>query len=161
MKALELDDSLSEAHASLAFSLDLFDWNWEAAEKEFRRAIELNPGYATAHHWYAWHLSEMGRNSEAIAEMRKAENLDPLSLIINADLAELLLIAHFPDESTEQSRKTIEMDPEFAFAHSQLAQAYLEKHMFAEAIADEFLKCAEASSGLSVGASAIPEQDLA
>jgi tetratricopeptide (TPR) repeat protein len=64
MKALELDDSLSEAHASLAFSLDLFNWNWEAAGKEFRRAIELNPGYPTADHWYAWHLSEMGRNSE-------------------------------------------------------------------------------------------------
>jgi tetratricopeptide (TPR) repeat protein len=134
MKALELDDSLGEAHASLAFCLDGFDWNFGAAEREFRRAIELNPGYATAHHWYSWHLSLLGQNSKAIAEMRKAENLDPLSLIINADLAELLLIAHFPDESIEQSRKTIEMDP--AFAHNQLAQAYLEKHMFAEAIAE-------------------------
>jgi TolB-like protein/DNA-binding winged helix-turn-helix (wHTH) protein/Tfp pilus assembly protein PilF len=136
MKALELDDNLGEAHASLAFCLDGFDWNFEAADREFRRAIELNPGYATAHHWYAWHLSLLGRNSEAIAEMRKAENLDPLSLIINADLAELLLIAHFPDESMDQSRKTIEMDPHFAFAHNQLAQAYLEKHMFSEAIAE-------------------------
>jgi TolB-like protein/DNA-binding winged helix-turn-helix (wHTH) protein/Tfp pilus assembly protein PilF len=136
MKALELDDNLGEAHASLAFCLDGFDWNFEAADREFRRAIELNPGYATAHHWYSWHLSLLGRNSEAIAEMRKAENLDPLSLIINADLAELLLIAHFPDESIDQSRKTIEMDPHFAFAHNQLAQAYLEKHMFSEAIAE-------------------------
>ena len=136
MKALELDDNLGEAHASLAFCLDGFDWNFEAADREFRRAIELNPGYATAHHWYSWHLSLLGRNSEAIAEMRKAENLDPLSLIINADLAELLLIAHFPDESIEQSRKTIEMDPDFAFAHNQLAQAYLEKHMFSEAIGE-------------------------
>src|SRR5271155_1980359 len=93
MKALELDDSLGEAHASLAFCLDGFDWNFEAADREFRRAIELNPGYATAHHWYAWHLSLLGRNTEALAEMRKAENLDPLSLIINSDLAELLLIA--------------------------------------------------------------------
>src|ERR1700739_4073430 len=124
MKALELDDSLGEAHASLAFCLDGFDWNFEAADREFRRAIELSPGYATGHHWYSWHLSLLGRNSEDIAEMTKAENLAPLSLIINADLAELLLIAHFPDESTEQSRKTIEMDPEFAFAHNQLAQAY-------------------------------------
>ena len=136
MKALELDDSLGEAHASLAFCLDGFDWNFEVADREFRRAIELNPGYATAHHWYSWHLSLLGRNSDAIAEMRKAENLDPLSLIINADLAELLLIAHLPDESIEQSRKTIEMDPQFAFAHNQLAQAYLEKHMFSEAIAE-------------------------
>jgi TolB-like protein/DNA-binding winged helix-turn-helix (wHTH) protein/Tfp pilus assembly protein PilF len=136
MKAVELDDSLGEAHASLAFSLDLFDWNWEAAEKEFRRAIELNPGYATAHHWYAWHLSVMGRNSEAIAEMKKAENLDPLSLIINADLAELLLIARFSDQSIQQSRKTLEMDPNFAVAHYDLGQALVQKHMYSEAIAE-------------------------
>jgi len=146
IQALDLDNTLSEAHTSLAFSLDLFDWNWEAAEKEFRRAIELNPGYATAHHWYGWHLSEMGRNSEAIAEMRKAENLDPLSLIINADLAELLLIAHFSDESIQQSRKTIEMDPNFALAHNQLAQAYLEKHMLRDAIT-ELQKAIQLSGG--------------
>jgi TolB-like protein/DNA-binding winged helix-turn-helix (wHTH) protein/Tfp pilus assembly protein PilF len=136
IKALELDSGLGEAHASLAFLLDGFDWNLEAGDREFRRAIELDPGYATGHHWYAWHLSLLGRNSEAIAEMRKAENLDPLSLIINADLAELLLIAHFPDESIQQSRKTIEMDPGFALAHNQLGQAYLEKHMNGEAIAE-------------------------
>jgi TolB-like protein/DNA-binding winged helix-turn-helix (wHTH) protein/Flp pilus assembly protein TadD len=136
MKALELDDSLSEAHNSLAFCLDGFDWDFESAGKEFRRAIELNPGYATAHHWYSWHLSLLGRNSDAVIEMRKAESLDPLSLIINADLAELLLIARLPDESIQQSRKTIEMDANFALAHNQLAQAYLEKRMFGEAIAE-------------------------
>jgi TolB-like protein/DNA-binding winged helix-turn-helix (wHTH) protein/Flp pilus assembly protein TadD len=146
MKALELDDRLSEAHTSLAFCLDGFDWDFEAAGKEFRRALEINPGYATARHWYAWHLSLIGRNSEAIAEMRTAENLDPFSLIINADLAELLLIAHSPDESVQQSRKTIEMDPGFALAHNQLAQAYLEKHMFAEAIA-ELQKAIQLSGG--------------
>ncbi len=146
IKALELDDSLGEAHASLAFCLDGFDWNFEAADREFRRAIELSPSYATGHHWYSWHLALLGRNSEAIAEMTKAENLDPLSLIINADLAELFLIAHFPDESTEQSRKTIEMDPNFAFGHNQLAQAYLQKHMFAEAIA-ELEKAIQISGG--------------
>jgi tetratricopeptide (TPR) repeat protein len=144
LKALELDENLSEAHTSLAFCLEGFDWNWDAAEKEFQRAIELNPGYATAHHWYAWHLSLLGRNSEAIGEMRKAENMDPLSLIINADLAELLAIAHFPDESIQQSRKTIEMDPGFALAHNQLAQAYLEKHMFGEAITELQKAIAEA-----------------
>jgi len=136
MKALQLDDSLSEAHTSLAFCLDGFDWNFEAAGKEFRRAIELNPGYATAHHWYAWHLILLGRSNEAVAEMRKAANLDPLSLIINADLAELLLIAHFPDESIQQSRKTIEMDAGFAMAHNQLAQGYLQKQMRSEAITE-------------------------
>ena len=136
IKALELDSTLGEAHNSLAFCLDGFDWDFDSAGKEFRRAIELNPSYATAHHWYAWHLSLLGRYDEAIAEMRKAENLDPLSLIINADLAELLVLAHSYDESIRQSRKTIEMDPNFALAHNQLAQAYLQKHMNHEAVAE-------------------------
>jgi len=136
IKALELDSSLGEAHNSLAFVLDGFDWDFDSAGKEFQRAIELNPGYATAHHWYAWHLSLLGRFDEAIVEMRKAENLDPLSLIINADLAELLGLAHSYDESIRQSRKTIEMDPNFALAHNQLAQAYLQKHMYDEAVAE-------------------------
>jgi TolB-like protein/DNA-binding winged helix-turn-helix (wHTH) protein/Flp pilus assembly protein TadD len=136
IKALELDSSLGEAHNSLAFILDGFDWDLDSGGKEFRRAIELNPGYATAHHWYAWHLSLLGRYDEAIAEMRKAENLDPLSLIINADLAELLVLAHSYDESIRQSRKTIEMDPNFALAHNQLAQAYLQKQIYDEAVAE-------------------------
>jgi tetratricopeptide (TPR) repeat protein len=136
IKALELDSTLGEAHNSLAFVLDGFDWNFDSAGKEFQRAIELNPGYATAHHWYAWHLSLLGRYDEAIAEMRKAENLDPLSLIINADLAELLVLAHSDDESIRQSRKTIEMDPNFALAHNQLGQAYLQKQMYDQAIAE-------------------------
>jgi TolB-like protein/DNA-binding winged helix-turn-helix (wHTH) protein/Flp pilus assembly protein TadD len=136
IKALELDSALGEAHNSLAFCLDGFDWDFDSAGKEFRRAIELNAGYATAHHWYAWHLGLLGRYDEAIVEMRKAENLDPLSLIINADLAELLLLAHSYDESIRQSRKTIEMDPNFAFAHNQLGQAYLQKRMPDQAIVE-------------------------
>jgi tetratricopeptide (TPR) repeat protein len=136
IKALELDSALGEAHNSLAFVLDGFDWDLDSGGKEFRRAIELSPGYATAHHWYAWHLSLLGRYDEAIAEMRQAENLDPLSLIINADLAELLVLAHSYDESILQSRKTIEMDPNFALAHIQLGQAYLQKQMYDQAIAE-------------------------
>jgi TolB-like protein/DNA-binding winged helix-turn-helix (wHTH) protein/Flp pilus assembly protein TadD len=135
-KALELDGALGEAHNSLAFCLDGFDWDFQSAGQEFRRAIELNPGYATAHHWYAWHLSLVGQNEEAIVEMKKAENLDPLSIIINADLAELLVLAHHYDESIRQSRKTIEMDPNFALAHNQLGQAYLQKQMLDEAITE-------------------------
>src|SRR5579862_8997218 len=145
MKALELDSTLGEAHNSLAFVLDGYDWDFDGAGKEFRRAIELNPGYATAHHWYAWHLSLLGQYHQAIDEMRKAENLDPLSLIINTDLAELLLLAHSYDESILQSRKTIEMDPNFALAHNQLAQAYLQKRMYEEAVAE--LKTAVQLSG--------------
>jgi TolB-like protein/DNA-binding winged helix-turn-helix (wHTH) protein/Tfp pilus assembly protein PilF len=146
IKALELDNTLGEAHTSLAFCLDGFDWDLAAGDKEFRRALELNPGYATGHQWYAWHLSLLGRHRDAIAEMRQAENLDPLSLIINADLAELLGIAHFYDESIQQSRKTIEMGPDFGLAHNHLAEAYLQKHMFEQAIAG-FQKAVQLSSG--------------
>jgi TolB-like protein/DNA-binding winged helix-turn-helix (wHTH) protein/Flp pilus assembly protein TadD len=146
IKAVELDSALGEAHNSLAFCLDGFDWDFDSAGKEFRRAIELNPGYATAHHWYAWHLSLLGRYDEAIVEMRKAESLDPLSIIINADLAELLVLAHSYDESIRQSRKTIEMDPNFALAHNQLGQAYVEKQMPDEAIA-ELRKAVQLSEG--------------
>jgi len=145
-KALELDNTLGEAHNSLAFCLDGFDWDFASADKEFLRAIELNPNYATAHHWYAWHLSLLGRNDQAISEMKKAKDLDPLSLIINADLAELFLIAHSYDESIQQSRRTIEMDDNFALAHNQLAQAYIQKQMFAEAVA-ELQKAIQISGG--------------
>jgi len=144
IKALELDSTLGEAHNSLAFSLDVFDWNLDSAGKEFRRAIELNPGYATAHQWYASHLIVLGRNAEAISEMRKAESLDPLSLIMGADLAEFLVISHSYDESIRESRKTIEMDPNFALAHNQLGQAYLQKHMLDDATA-ELLKAVQLS----------------
>jgi TolB-like protein/DNA-binding winged helix-turn-helix (wHTH) protein/Flp pilus assembly protein TadD len=146
IKALELDNALGEAHNSLAFCMDGFDWDFDAAGREFRRAIELNPGYATAHHWYSWHLALVGNYDEAIVEMRKAENLDPLSLIINADLAELLVLAHSYDESIRQSRKTLEMDPNFALAHNQLGQAYLQKQMLDDAVA-ELEKAARLSGG--------------
>jgi TolB-like protein/DNA-binding winged helix-turn-helix (wHTH) protein/Flp pilus assembly protein TadD len=146
IKALELDNFLGEAHNSLAFCLDGFDWDFDSAGKEFRKAIELNSSYATAHHWYAWHLSLLGRYDEAIAEMRKAENLDPLSLVINSDLAEILSLAHSYDESIQQSRKTIEMDPNFALAHNHLGQAYLQKHMNEEAVA-ELQKAVQLSGG--------------
>jgi tetratricopeptide (TPR) repeat protein len=135
-KALELDPALGEAHNSLAFCLDGFDWNFDGAGKEFQRAIDLNPGYATAHHWYAWHLALLRRYDEAIAEMRKAATLDPLSLVITADLAELLALAHSYDESIVWSRKAVELDPDFGLAHNHLGQAYLQKHMLDEAIAE-------------------------
>ena len=146
IKALELDNTLGEAHNSLAFCLDVFDWDLDSAEREFRRAIELNPSYATAHHWYGSHLLLLGRNDQAIEEISKAQSLDPLSLIINADLAEALTISHSYDQAIAQSRKTIEMDPSFPLAHTQLAQAYLQKHMNSEAIA-ELRKAVELSGG--------------
>jgi TolB-like protein/DNA-binding winged helix-turn-helix (wHTH) protein/Flp pilus assembly protein TadD len=133
-RALTLDDKLGEAHTSLAFALDL-GWEWKAAEHEYKRAIALNPGYATAHHWHAWHLIVMGRHVEALAELRKAESLDPLSLIINTDLADALCIARLYDDSIRQSRKALELDPNFALAHYQLGQALEQKHMHDDAIA--------------------------
>jgi TolB-like protein/DNA-binding winged helix-turn-helix (wHTH) protein/Flp pilus assembly protein TadD len=136
-KALALDDHLAEAHTSLAFILDLYAWDWESAEEEYKRAIALYPGYATAHHWFAWHLLVTGRSSEGIAQLRTAESLDPLSLIISADLADALCIAHRYDESIQQSRRTLEMDPNFAIAHYELGQALEQKSMHDEAI-DEF-----------------------
>ena len=135
IRALELDNTLSDAHTSLA-SLGMFDWDWQSAGVEFRRAIELNPSYATAHQWYAWHLNLLGRKSEAIAEMRKAESLDPLSLIISADMADVLLVVRLYDESIQESRKTLEMDPNFAVAHFELGEAYAQKRMYSEAIAE-------------------------
>jgi TolB-like protein/DNA-binding winged helix-turn-helix (wHTH) protein/Flp pilus assembly protein TadD len=143
-KALALDDSLGEAHTSLAFALDLYGWDWETAETEYKLAIKLNPGYATAHLWYAWHLILMGRNSEGLFELRKAESLDPLSLIISADMADALCIAHLFDEAAQQSKKTLQMDPNFAIGHYELGQAFEQKHMHDQAIA-EFQKAIEIS----------------
>jgi tetratricopeptide (TPR) repeat protein len=127
-------------------ALRAFDWDFDSAGKEFLRAIELNPNYATAHHWNAMNLGLLGRPKEGLVEMRKAENLDPLSLIINSDLAEFLLLTHSYDESVKQSRKIIEMDPTFATGHKQLGDAYLLKQMDKEAVA-ELQKAVRLSGG--------------
>jgi len=136
-KALALDDPLGEAHNALAILKGDYDWDWPGAEREFRRAIELNPGYATAHQWYGELLSvELGRHEEALAEIKRAQELDPLSLIINAVSGRTLLYAGRDDLAIEQLRKTLEIDPNFAFAHCFLGYAYLRKGAFAEAIAE-------------------------
>jgi TolB-like protein/DNA-binding winged helix-turn-helix (wHTH) protein/Flp pilus assembly protein TadD len=143
-KALALDDSLGEAHTSLAFAFDLYGWDWAAAEAQYKLAIKLNPGYATAHLWYAWHLILMGQNSEGLLELRKAESLDPLSLIISADMADALCIDHRYDEAVQQSEKTLQLDPNFAIGHYELGQAFEQKHMYDEAVA-EFQKAIDIS----------------
>jgi len=136
-RALELDEALAEAHASLAFALFFYDRNFPEAEREFQRAIELNPNYATAHHWYGvTYLAKMERFDEAIAELKRAQELDPLSLIINADLGNTYIQAHQYDKAIEQLRKTIEMDQSFYFAHWQLGVAYEMKGDFQDAIAE-------------------------
>jgi len=135
-KALELDDSLGEAHTSLAFALDLYSWDWQAAEKEYEQAIKLSPGYSTLHLWYGWHLMVIGRTSEGIVELRKAQNLDPLSLIVGADLADALSIVRLYDDSERQSRRTLELDSNFAVGHYELGQTLVQKQRAEEAIAE-------------------------
>jgi TolB-like protein/DNA-binding winged helix-turn-helix (wHTH) protein/Tfp pilus assembly protein PilF len=146
IKAITLDSTLGEAHISLAWCLDGFDWDWQAGGREFTRGIELSPGYATGHHWYGWHLAALGQHAEAVAELKKAESLDPLSLIISADLAEELLIAHRYDEAIKQCRKTMNMDPFFALAHYVLGEVFAQEHKYNEAIA-ELQKALELSPG--------------
>ena len=142
MKALALDDTLADAYTSLALTSDLYAWDWAAAETAYRRALQLNPGYASAHQWYAWHLLLMGRTGEGLAELRTAAALDPVSPIIGADLADALCIARQLEESIRQSMKTLEIDPNFALGHYQLGQAYAAQQQPDHAIA-EFQKAIE------------------
>jgi serine/threonine protein kinase/tetratricopeptide (TPR) repeat protein len=134
LKAVKLDDSLAEAHASLAFIAEIHEWDWATAEREYKRALELNPGYAAGHNWYAGYLMYVGRFDEGIAEAKRARNLDPLSLPVNNALAGRLLVAGRVDEALEQLKKTLEMDPRFAPAHQTLGWAYLNMGKHEEAI---------------------------
>jgi TolB-like protein/DNA-binding winged helix-turn-helix (wHTH) protein/Flp pilus assembly protein TadD len=135
-EALALDDRLGAAHASLAFVLDLYYWDWSAAERQYKLAINLNPGYAVAHHWYAWHLLVLGKNAEGMFEMRQAERLDPLSLIIRSDVGDALCSLHLFEESVQQGRKTLALDPNFAVGHFQLAEALVQERQYEAAIAE-------------------------
>jgi len=132
-KAVELDESLAEAHTSLANALVL-NLQFSASVPEFQRAIELNPNYATAHHWYGEELQGEGRFDEAVAELKRAHELDPLSLVINCILGSTLAVADRDDEAMEQLRKTIEMDPTFDLTHWFLGQVCENKGQLAEAI---------------------------
>jgi TolB-like protein/DNA-binding winged helix-turn-helix (wHTH) protein/Tfp pilus assembly protein PilF len=133
-KALAIDDSLAEAHTSLAFVYWHYDWNWPAAEKEFQRALQLNPSYATTHHWYAFYLVSRGRMDQALEEMRRAQQTDPLSLIINTDAAQILYFSGHHDEAVEEAKRVLEMDPQFPLARLPLVWSYLEKHQYDAAI---------------------------
>jgi DNA-binding winged helix-turn-helix (wHTH) protein/tetratricopeptide (TPR) repeat protein len=132
-KAIALDDTLAEPHASLAYYLSALEWNWSEAEKEFRRAIELDPGYVTAHHWYAYHLASVGRLDEAKDEIRRARELDPTSLVVATDVAHILYLSQSYSQAIEQCQKVLAMDPNFAPAHLRLGEAYEHRAMFAEA----------------------------
>jgi tetratricopeptide (TPR) repeat protein len=135
-RALTLDDSLAEAHTSLAFVSVYWDRDWRKAEREFRRAIELNPNYANGHHWYAEFLSLLGRHEQAIAESERARELDPLSNIINTWVGSRYFYARQYDKAIEEYRNAVEMDPNFVPVHLVLGQAYEQKHMFQESIGE-------------------------
>ncbi len=153
-KALSLDDSMAEAHTSLAFINMYYDRDWAGAEREFRRAVELNPNYANGHHWYGEYLSLVGRHAEAIAESQRARELDPLSNIINAWVSSRYFFARQYDKAIEEGRNAVQMYPGFGPAHLVLGHAYEQKGMLAEAIA-EFEKASSLAGGGSMYAASL------
>lgn len=133
-EAVRLDDSLSECHTSLA-AVAMNEWNWTLAEKEYRRAVELNPNYATAHHWYALYLIGVGKTEQALEEIRRARESDPLSLPINTDVGYIFFCARRYDEATSEYKKTLELNSDFPMALEGLAQTYVESGKPKEAVA--------------------------
>jgi serine/threonine protein kinase/Flp pilus assembly protein TadD len=134
MKALDIDETLAEAHSALGFIKMYNDWDWEAAETELKLAIQSNPSFVTAHHWYAEYLSHMARHEEAIAEINRALELDPLSVLINHMKAYVFYYAHQYERAIQQSQKTLELDPNFAITYDIIGCAYLEMEMYDEAM---------------------------
>jgi TolB-like protein/Flp pilus assembly protein TadD len=135
--ALKLDDTLAEAHTSMAICLAYVNWDWEGSDKEYRRALEINPNYATAHHWYAMHnLVARGRWEDAIREVQLAAKLDPFSPIINTNVGVILFFAGRSEEAVKQLRHVVEMNPEFAYAHSKLGLALASLPAVDEAVAE-------------------------
>ncbi len=138
-RALEIDDQLGEAHATRGFIQMFHHWDWASAEQEFERAIELNPNYATAHHWRGVYLSIRGRLDEAKQEMRRALEIDPTSLIINSDLGQLHYFARDYDAAIAQCRRVLEMDASFRMAHQYLYFTYIKKGMGDEAFREQLV----------------------
>jgi non-specific serine/threonine protein kinase len=136
LKALELDGTLAEAHSSVALVNLQYEWDWASAEREFKRALELNPNYVDGRYFYAYiHLSPMGRHEEAIAQMKQALETDPLSLIVNANLGGIYYWARRYDEAIAQCRRTLEIDADFVVTHARLLEIYEQKGMYEQAIA--------------------------
>ena len=135
-KAIEIDDTLADAHAEFGFIIFWYDWDWNAAENQYKRALELNPNDADTHLFYAHLLSNTGRHAEGLAEARRARELDPLNVRTNALEGQFLLHAGQTDEALARLQKTLELDPNFWLAHLFAASAYIEKRMYSEAIAE-------------------------
>jgi tetratricopeptide (TPR) repeat protein len=151
IKALEIDDGLAEAHASLALVHVFFDWDWSGAETQYRKAIGLNPGYASAHHWYGWYLALMGRLDQATAEMKRAQELDPLSLEITADLGLSFFFARRYDVAIEQFKKALEMDKNFIWARFFIGWADEQRGLIDKAI-EEYQKAWEVEQAMVIKA---------
>ena len=135
-KALQLDDTLAEAHASLGYMKWIYDWDWPGAEREFRRAIQLNPGHALSHGMYANFLDSMGRFEEASREFQIARELDPVALIFMSNAADHFRIMRQYDRAIAENRRALDMDPSFVDAHNSLALTYRDKGMREESIAE-------------------------
>ena len=133
--ALQIDDALAEAHTSMAYLKQFYEWDWQGAEEAYKRAIELNPGYATAHQWYAEYLAAMGRSEEALAEIRRAQDYDPLSLIVQSVEANILYMGRDYDRAIAQGLRVVDMEPNFPEAYEYLKRAYNRKGAYAEAVA--------------------------
>jgi TolB-like protein len=136
LRALAIDDSLAEAHTALGFYLSNYEWDRAGSEKEYRRAIELKPNYATAHHWLGSDLANVKRFDDSLVELRRAEELDPLSPIIGTNLGDTLVLARRFDEAIAQYKRTLIPNPNFVYAHLALGRAYGSKGMYPEAIAE-------------------------
>jgi serine/threonine protein kinase len=147
LKALQIDEGLPEAHAALGFFKTQYEWDWSGAQQSYERAIELNPGYAAAHRWYAVHLMYRGRINEAMAEIERALHLDPLSVITNRQYVLVYCHAGQADRAVEAAKRTLELDASAPFIHLLIGRAYGIKSMYEEALA-EFEKEKEISKGL-------------
>jgi tetratricopeptide (TPR) repeat protein len=145
-KALELEENLAEAHASQAVVRIFYDWDWDAAEFELKRALKLNPGYALGHLWHGHFLSIIGRLDESIEAVKRAQNLDPLSAVINANVGWTFFLARRFDETREELQKAVELDPYSGMAWLYLGMVHICEEKYATAIA-EFAKAIELSGG--------------
>jgi tetratricopeptide (TPR) repeat protein len=123
-RAIVLDESLAEPHATLGYLKTLYEWDWPGAEREFKRAIELQPAYGTAHHWYAYYFVTVGDDAHAIKEIERAREIDPLSQVINAEVSYVYMMARDYPRALEEARKTIELDPASSYLHLRLAEIY-------------------------------------